>query len=268
MEFQAPEYALPIGFNDYLNVDFIGGVVGYEAAVYVQTMLQDGSIQVHEHRLKTTTAGVPATLNARMDSGWLLQATVNLRTGIADYGEAWANISMRYGSAAAALGMHALTSGYLLQHLPVSWPHIPPREPFGSHNYKIVRSETSPSAGANFTLSSPTGRVLLVDMFSFRLTTDANAANRVVNVIYDDGSVTLAQAISPNNHVASTAIDYLFGPYVFTDSLIGTIDRMHMPAVSVGYTRRLRTSITNIQVGDTITRVRTEGRYMTDVGST
>lgn len=70
---------------------------------------------------------------------------------------------------------------------------------------------TSPTAGANFALTSPGRPGWRLVIVRFRLVTDANAANRSVTVDYDDGNGTVFWSGGLQGVVtANTTADFTF----------------------------------------------------------
>lgn len=144
---------------------------------------------------------------------------------------------MRAGDGLSILGLPALV------------PHAPPELVIGA----------SPAAGANFTQAVNDGYVWVVLSCSFRVTTDANVANRTARIEYRDPSaIPYCIAGNPVTYPASTTNEDFFfnvwaplGAWEVASANIGPL-----PAIPLWPGHDFRIILNNIQAGDTITRVR------------
>jgi len=87
----------------------------------------------------------------------------------------------------------------------------------------------------------------------FRLVTDANVANRTVNLIIDDGTNTIWQKVVGATQAASLTRDYLFVPPPFTDQAAFDANGLivsSLPNLPLLPNWRIRTSTTNRQATD------------------
>lgn len=117
---------------------------------------------------------------------------------------------------------------------------------------------TSPAAGANFTATARAGYMERIIAVSFRLTPDANAANRTAYVeSRDETGVRTMMAGANVTVAASTTTDFFFS------WALGQPDWLIASTVVAPLTPLLllpehdwRIVIDSIQAGDTITRIR------------
>lgn len=68
-----------------------------------------------------------------------------------------------------------------------------------------------PAAGAEASITVPSGEIWELLSFIVRLVTDATVANRQAQLVIDDGTNILWQSDSPSNQIASQTRDYAAG---------------------------------------------------------
>jgi len=103
-----------------------------------------------------------------------------------------------------------LASAYLTDSKTLSWP--PGQYESSTEGPGLIRSilGTDPAATVMITEVVPTNARWKLLGAHFRLTTDANAANRWVSLRHDDGAARLREVIIGTAHVASEVRDYMF----------------------------------------------------------
>jgi hypothetical protein len=115
-----------------------------------------------------------------------------------------------------------------------------------------LRTGTDPAANVEIT-ETLTTTFKQVYAVRFRLVTDANAANRTVNLIIDDGTNILWQKAAGAVQAASLTRDYLFTTGV-TDGAAFDANGLIVMALPPYFPMlpgfRIRTTTTNRQVGD------------------
>ncbi len=131
--------------------------------------------------------------------------------------------------------------------------------PLDTSVFRIAQENpANPGAGNNFSWTPPSNSRVLVLGVEFILTTDANAAGRIVTLEAREGANTFSHSLAVAGHIASLAVQHTFQPNVIGADRIGTY--LHMLSVlpyplilQVGDT--LNTDILQIQVGDAITNI-------------
>jgi hypothetical protein len=121
---------------------------------------------------------------------------------------------------------------------------------------EVIR-QASPAAGVAFTFALEGRWFVRLAAISFRLVTDANAANRVVSVNIEDplGNV-LATTTAALTQAATKTVDYTFLAGVgVVASITDVIALGPLPQVLARPTDVIAVRPSNIQVGDALTRV-------------
>jgi hypothetical protein len=115
----------------------------------------------------------------------------------------------------------------------------------------------NPAVATDLAIVAPGNGLWRVISVVFRLVTDANAANRFVQLTADDGSNVWWQAAAPEVQAASTTIDH--GAYVgaTTSTLVVGVAAIALPAdglwLEPGWA--LRSVTDNVQAGDQFSAV-------------
>lgn len=118
--------------------------------------------------------------------------------------------------------------------------------------------QANPAAGANFTWTVPSGvRVLPVSVV-FQITTDANAANRTVNLDYNNGVVVFAVATTQVNITAGLTRQMRFSVGLgncFQESASGNLHGPLNPQLFLYPTQTLSSNVRSIQAGDQLSSI-------------
>lgn len=131
----------------------------------------------------------------------------------------------------------------------------PPLARYGLPEYVVG---DSPAAGANFTqLIEGRYHTRLVSLF-VRLVTDANAANRTLRLELLDGQSNVFDvAGNPVTYPASSTEDYSFSAYQAQGEWeVAATNLVPLHPVLLPPTFSFRIAVTNIQVGDQLSRIR------------
>jgi hypothetical protein len=121
---------------------------------------------------------------------------------------------------------------------------------------EVVYGDT-PSAGANFSLTSPGRLGWRLLAVTFRLVTDANVADRAVTVDYDDGNGKLFSRNGFGAVVqASTTEDFAFQANM-GQAAWNTAGQAFCPLLPVEFQggQKVQINVANIQVTDALSRI-------------
>lgn len=116
---------------------------------------------------------------------------------------------------------------------------------------RVVRAGSDPAANTEFSVAVPGSEVWEVISLTATLVTDANAANRRVRLIVDDGTTTVAELVASADHTAGLTVQYTFARGVSDGGAVavGALQVGLPPLILLpGY--RLRSSTLNIQATD------------------
>ena len=118
---------------------------------------------------------------------------------------------------------------------------------------------TDPAAGASYQFAFPTRRVVMLQAFSFLLTTDANVANRYPNLLFFTGANLPFRAYTDRQLPASQTMRYTYG-FNYGTSFISTAvpNKWNVPIPGecvMGSDATIRIEVDNVQVGDQISEI-------------
>jgi hypothetical protein len=123
---------------------------------------------------------------------------------------------------------------------------------------QIVSAETNPAAGANKTIVIPGQVRILPVALKFVLTTDANAANRQIIVVYNDDTRDYHTIGAPPVQTASLVREYNFVSGGFTPFVEATVDHRYVPLspnLYIPANGEVRIEIVNNQAGDQLSAI-------------
>lgn len=122
----------------------------------------------------------------------------------------------------------------------------------------LALAPAAPSAGANFSLAVNLNARWRITAIRFTFTTDANAANRRIQVGGIVGTINFALSGAGDIQTASEARNYDFNVGTGSAYSSGDADNLYAPLNSQMYLEvgdSLRIIIANIQAGDAITNI-------------
>ncbi len=118
-----------------------------------------------------------------------------------------------------------------------------------------VRSRTNPAVATDFELSVQPNEAWGLRGLRFQLVTDANVANREVNVVLDDGTNNFMLIPPAVVQAASTTQRYAYGRAVGYTHQIGSNQLMSFPDLVMDTDWRIRSNVVNMQAGDQISSI-------------
>jgi hypothetical protein len=146
-----------------------------------------------------------STVRFAIGEGWLLNAQVVVTTGSPAAGQTFARLSLTRGTTSNALELFTLAANYITAKMPLSYPGSPVLgSTEGAGALRSIAGST-PAAGAEISETVPTGARWEVITFQALLTTSAAVANRIPQLVLDDGATTLFRVGAALNQAASLA---------------------------------------------------------------
>lgn len=111
---------------------------------------------------------------------------------------------------------------------------------------------TDPAANVEISETVAAGKFWRLESITFALVTDASAANRLVEIVIDDGTNVLARIPAPAVQAASLTRTYTFarGGYDRDSSTNSLTQLAGLPDMVLGPAYRVRTVTTNRQATD------------------
>lgn len=139
----------------------------------------------------------------------------------------------------------------------------PAPSPFGPHlrphGFPYLETAPSPAAGAEFTRAVDGNFWIVLLAFCVRLNTDANAANRTLRLEYRDAEDNVYDVMgNPVTYPANTSNeDFFFSPHQGQGEWeVSTANLVPLHPLPLPPTHDFHVEVTNIQAGDTLTRIR------------
>lgn len=115
-----------------------------------------------------------------------------------------------------------------------------------------VNTFANPAAGAPLVITIPPNEAWLLRSLKFDLVTDANAANRLVELFLDDTASVFFQLPAESIQIASTTRRYTFGRGVGYQARTGIVSIHGLPDLTLDPGWRIQGQVDSIQVGDQI----------------
>jgi hypothetical protein len=182
----------------------------FNAAAGVTVTITGRVLELGDVRPKPFTQTlIPATdrsasvVRFTIGDGWLLTAQVIVSAGTPASGQTFARLSLVRGTTTNAIDQFTLAANYITAKMPLSYPGsavLASTEGAGA-----LRSITgaTPAAGAEISETVPTGARWELLTFQATLVTSAAVANRVPQLVLDDGASTLFRVGAALNQAAS-----------------------------------------------------------------
>lgn len=117
----------------------------------------------------------------------------------------------------------------------------------------------NPAAGAEIVATVPANKTWRILAVHFKLVASATVANRLVRLLFDDGTVVLFKVPNDVNHVASQTTEYSYGLACTAEAAQGAtvVARMYpIPDLQLPPGCRIQTLTAGLQAGDQFSEVR------------
>ncbi len=246
-----PPAPLYIGPNETLVVNTWSSTAPAALAIVARVLTPEGQIHTSRWSHTPSTSRTQATTYHRLPEGCLLSLVVDANGAAYRRGHCWCQVGIQIGEGATGVPHAQLISDYVTGTARLAWPGGQLRSSVEGPGLISTVTGTNPVAGAEFTMTVPTGaRWRLVSVYGY-LTTNATVANRTVHLIVDNGSTSVCYVAAQTAQTASQDIEYTFGatlPSVATTAAASVNplpEQLHLVAAY-----RIRTFTTNLQAGD------------------
>lgn len=155
----------------------------------------------------------------------------------------------------------SLCSGYVYFTKSIAWPYNNQTDFTYSQGAIRETSGTNPAAGANFSYTENDFINRKISAIRFDLTTDANAADRYVQLTMNSTSRLIVLGISNTAHTASLTRSYTCATWGYLPSTANDDDIL-IP-IPLNLIQKsgdsIKSAVTGIQVGDAITSIKIYG---------
>lgn len=252
---------LIVSANDELSIEVMNAQTNAVLRVAAYVANPDGSNPFAVVKdITLTTDRVRTEYHLKLPSGLLTAVVAQSNQNVLLRGGTYVNLSIRTRN-----GQYLnLACGYVSRCCPVYWLEGcgTNEDSLGGSGRNYTYNTASPAAGANLTITVADNQLLLLKSLRFRLTTDANVANRTIQIIINDALTNLVYNSPPTpTHAASLAKDYFYlrGYTLCIDSAFDAYNvcRGWLPDIKLSEGYQIRTDVVNKQVGDQISVVYT-----------
>jgi hypothetical protein len=241
-----------VGVNDKLLVQTVSNAGGGNLTVNVLMLRPDGQIIPMQFQLPTQAGFVQQSFTEQLMEGFILSVNASMSSSLANGNCVYVVISLVRQPFGAGNQYRTLCRGYVASSGGMSYPQDNLQRSTDSNGYVTSTLLSNPGAGADWTYTVPNlSRQRLVAVTA-TLTTGVAVANRLVNLIIDDGANVLANIPSQVTLAASLVNSYTFADSV--DGLAAPFNGATMMATPSNCLLfggwRVRSSTANIQAAD------------------
>ena len=166
-----------------------------------------GYVQPFQSQFNPTTNRASNDFSIALAEGYLLGVTASVPQGQAvRRGECWMAVGMQRGpNAPNNYRTFQLVADYVASNMDVGWPGGRVVTSLDGIGFTNVQTVANPAAGADWSITVPTGAKWRLQSWSATLTTSATVANRAVRNIVSSGGATLFSG-SPNQTIPASQI--------------------------------------------------------------
>ena len=249
-----PPSIVYMGVGDLIQVSVMAASLAFQYFVNGRWLrAADGAIVPFAQTFPNNVTRGFTTASFALGEGFLLSINVTSPNAVTNESEQYAVVSMIRGPAGVNAGFQTLAAGYCGGLRGLTWPGGQYSRPHEGPGVLRVIVGTTPAAGAEIVETVPTSARWRLLAFRFGLTTSAAVANRIPQLVRDDG-VNVYNSDFPN--LTQTA--GLFETYQFANSpvpvqfaLNGFVNFWPMSdQLILTANHRIRTSTAALQGGD------------------
>lgn len=237
--------------DDTLVVDSWSSTSPAPLVITAVVVTPQGQVQTLSWTHTQNSNRTRATNYFPLAEGFLLSVIVDAMGLAYNRGQCWCTVGLQLGSGSVCVPHSQLIADYITGAARLAWPGgIIRSAPEGPGLISSVAGN-DPAAGAEISVTVPTGaRWRLVGLLA-TLVTDATVANRTVNLVIDDGANAVFRAAAQTAQTASLTVIYSFGASLPSQATAGGVSINPLAEalpLAAGY--RIRTVTTNIAGGD------------------
>lgn len=234
-----------ISIQTYMNGNVMTGQVQFQ----YRFITMNGSIDNYNVYIQPTTDRAGSNTQVKPGLGYL----IGVRATYSGSGGRRGGLYVKIGMANLKVnkGSATLAQGYITNQAEVIFPNGAPEQSVSGKGCTQSITGTDPAANAEVSETVPTNARWSVKAITVTLVADANAANRTVTLIIDDGTNEIARFVARTAQTATQTIKYHFGKYNIlpTDTTTDIYVYADLPKeLMQGW--RMRTSTANLQATD------------------
>lgn len=226
-ESQPPTEAY-IASDDALILQVWNSAAGITILLNVRLLLPDGTVVPNTFTFTPTSDRTLNQFSQQLAEGFILSICV-MGGAAVQRGQTFARIGLIRGFGTVNFVGQVYGQGYIGDKINISWPY----GLFDVNNSGrgAIRSITgsTPAAGAEFSVTVPTGAQWRLQSLIASLTTSAAVANRAPTLVIDDGVNVVMQSTVSAVQVASTTGALTWAEGFFRANFLGTTQGASLP---------------------------------------
>ncbi len=239
--------------EDSIQLSAINSAAGVTLTLAGRFMQLNGEVTSFAHVLTPATDRTLSSILKFMGDGTLMNFSVIATSGAPLWGQCWVRVQIVRGLGGATMVIGALVSGYVTASQPVALPGGRMRGSLDGQGVIRAVTGTNPAAGANFSVTVPTGARWRLQSLDVSMVTSGTAANREMVLVIDDGTTILARVPQGTAQIASLTRTYSYYESASRNTIAqaGNFDAALPPIVLLAGSR-IMSAVTNIEVDDDI----------------
>lgn len=242
--------------DDHLRATVFNGLTGVTVRIAGRFLHCEAGetprLEPFVHTLVPTSDRVATVLTKSLGTGWLLHVQALASVGAPLTGQTFVQLSVVRGLTGAVEDLATLAASYVTAAQRAAWPGGPILNTLDGGGALRSITGTTPAAGAEISETVPTNARWELLAFRFQNVTDANAGNRVVRLLIDDGTNIVAHSTSNVLQAASLTYTYgwIQGPMAGQVGQVNALAFGLMRNALLGAGYRIRTIAATIQATD------------------
>lgn len=243
--------SFPVSLGDALQISSWNALASVTLVIRGYARTEDGRWVPFDGAHVANTNRTIASTVIGLPEGELRNVTVFVSGAAPIVGQTFVRLQLVRGSGTAAIVLVTLAADYVTAVQPLAWPGSPVRRSVEGRGALRSVTGTDPAANTEISETVPTGARWRPRSIRFVLVTDANAANREVALVLDDGTNAYARIASGATQVASLTHGYTFarGAQKIAPG-VALAHALPMPDVIMLAGHRIATATTAIQATD------------------
>lgn len=187
-----PATTLYVTVEDRLRVLIFNSVAGAEVDLQLRMQMPDGQVIPYVRQLLPSSNRASNSFEQDLAEGFLLDCSVSTPTAGLRAGACYVVVQIIRGTGANAIVVRSLLANYVTTGMSVGWPEGPSASSVQGQGVVLAVPVSNPAAGADWTVTVPTGARWQVQGVTATLATSATVATRVPQFeIRDAGGVLL-----------------------------------------------------------------------------
>jgi hypothetical protein len=253
-EFNTQALSFPLDVSDAVRLTIYAIGVGQSYTATARIRLDSGKIVPFQQSFPALTINTTNVFMLPLPAGDLIAFSLKQTSVQPGRSEAYAYLDILLNSNIPTSPSLRLTQGYIGAQQALVWPYTDPNQT-DERTLSQLGLTAAPAAGANAFVTAASGISGMVLGFSCTLTTDANVANRQLQVVANGMTGNNVNFVIPIVQTASLARNYAIFPGASVQT-VGAINTAPMPeAIRLPFDTYFGISVLNIQAGDQLTNI-------------